>query len=272
MDNQKGWRIKRYITAWPVGPSIASSQTLRENLILVDRQMARIPSIQQLGIRQLGSRELRNSRRDRKCRQPKFERPLWLPRYVLMILAKVFCSQTHMRFMWRCHLPQTLPKSRKHFILQAFAKTRNWTLTHQYHQPTSFDAMFPLIISPTVIAVHSSLESSDSRWFESFRTLSFVWISETSGDQAAIVHATECRNHIGVYPGHMDDQKGCRIKELSAWPLLSDSPWDCFSWLIGKWIEFRPSSSWVFGSWEVVNSGTAGGIENGAERPLRLEK
>ena len=90
MDNQKGWRIKRYITAWPVGPSIASSQTLRENFFLVDRQMTRIPSIQQLGIRQLGSRELRNSRRDRKCRKPKFERPLWLPRYVLMILRKSF--------------------------------------------------------------------------------------------------------------------------------------------------------------------------------------
>ena len=44
--------------------------------------------------------------------------------------------------------------------------------------------------------------------------------------------------------------------------LLSDSPCQCFSWFIGKWREFRPSSSWVFGSWEAANSGTAEGTEN----------
>ena len=37
---------------------------------------------------------------------------------------------------------------------------------------------------------------------------------------------------------------------------LSDSPWQLFARLIGKWREFRPSSSWVFGSWEVGNSGS----------------
>jgi len=44
--------------------------------------------------------------------------------------------------------------------------------------------------------------------------------------------------------------------------LLSDSPCQCFSWFIGKWREFRASSSWVFGSWEAANSGTAEGTEN----------
>ena len=115
-------------------------------------------------------------------------------------LAKVFCSaDTHGVHVTMSlapnppEIPQTL-----HFT----SICQNWTLPHQYHQPTSFDAMFPLIVSPTVIAVHSSLESSDSRWFESFRILSFVWISETSWDQAAIVDATECRNRIeyrGIY-------------------------------------------------------------------------
>ena len=38
--------------------------------------------------------------------------------------------------------------------------------------------------------------------------------------------------------------------------IFSDSPWQLFARLIGKWREFRPSSSWVFGSWEVGNSGS----------------
>ena len=33
----------------------------------------------------------------------------------------------------------------------------------------------------------------------------------------------------------------------------------------GKWREF----CWVFGSWDVVNSGTAGGTENGDGRNLK---
>jgi len=45
--------------------------------------------------------------------------------------------------------------------------------------------------------------------------------------------------------------------------LLSDFFCQKFSCLIGNWREFRPSSSWVFGSWEVASSGTAEGTENG---------
>ena len=88
---------------------------------------------------------------------------------------------------------------------------------------------------------------------------SFVWISEISSVQASYyVHATECIiSRLHRWP--KDNQS-----KTTTWPvyrafdcLFSDSPWHLFSWLIGTWREFRPSSSWVFGSWEAANSGRA---------------
>ena len=60
-----------------------------------------------------------------------------------------------------------------------------------------------------------------------------------------------------------DDES--KIKLLDLWGLrLPPLRLSCqkFSWLIGNWCEFRPSSSWVFGSWEVASSGIAEGTEN----------
>ena len=155
-------------------------------------------------------------------------------------------------------IPQTL-----HFISICQDKKLN------AYTPTSCDAMFFLSFSPTaitVIAVCSSLESSDCRYnlsYFEFRSLS-EFLKHLEFKQPLYTQQNVERNHIGVYPDHMDDQKGAFDC------LLSDSPCQYFSWLIGKWREFRPSSSWVFGSWEVVNSGTGQGTENGDERQLWL--
>ena len=85
------------------------------------------------------------------------------------IFGTDFDTHTHMRFVWGCCLPQNVPKSSKHFIVQAFAKTRNWALTHQLHQPTSCDAMFSLSFSPTIIMVIADCPSLE-QWF------SLIWV------------------------------------------------------------------------------------------------
>ena len=88
---------------------------------------------------------------------------------VLYLWNRFWHTHTHMRFVSGCCLPQTAPKSSKHFIVQAFAKTRNWALTHQLHQPTSCDAMFSLSFSPTIIMVIADCPSLE-QWF------SLIWV------------------------------------------------------------------------------------------------
>ena len=129
---------------------------------LVHRQMAWIPSIQQLGIRQLGSRKLRNSRRDRKCRPPKLERPLWLPGYVWIIQRNPFVRHTLV-----CPKPSRNPPNTsfcKHLPRQEIERlhTNITNFTNQHHLMRCSSSHF-LPRSITVIGVCSSLESSDSR-------------------------------------------------------------------------------------------------------------
>ena len=69
----------------------------------------------------------------------------------------------------------------------------------------------------------------------------------------------------------MDEESKMKYLTCGAFDcLLSDSSCQKFSCLIGNWREFRPSSSWVFGSWEVASSGTAEGTEYAAGQYLNV--
>ena len=158
-------------------------------------------------------------------------------------------------------IPQTL-----HFTSICQDKKLNahthTNITNQHHVMRCSSSHFPprpSRSSQSVLHLRAVILANLS-YFE-FRSLS-EFLKHLEFKQPLYTQQNVERNHIGVYPDHMDDQKGAFDC------LLSDSPCQYFSWLIGKWREFRPSSSWVFGSWEVVNSGTGGGTENGDARPL----
>ena len=56
---------------------------------------------------------------------------------------------------------------------------------------------------------------------------------------------------------HLDDQKliNQKLTTVTSYQTLHDNFFRSF---LGKWREFRPCSSWVFGRWEGVNSGRVG--------------
>ena len=158
MTNQKS-------VTWPLGPSIASSQTLRVKSWLIGKWREFRPSSSWV----FGSCEVVNSGTAGGTENG--EAKLWKT-----TLTPKVCINNSEKFFYPAHAlvcpkpSRNPPNTSKHFILQAFAKTRNLTLTHQHHQPTSFDAMFFLSFSPTVNHGHRSLFFTWEQWF------SLIWV------------------------------------------------------------------------------------------------
>ena len=117
--------------------------------------------------------------------------------------------------------PQTLPKSRKplHFT-SILPRQENWNAYAPIYSPI-------LHLRAVIL--------TDLSHFEFWALSEFLKPLE-------IKQPLYTQQNVEIRQGYNRitwmTKKGWRIKELSAWPLLSDSPWDCFSWLIGKWLEF----------------------------------